>query len=128
MEELVASALKQAPEGARIDALGSALSLRSEVAVALGLALHELLTNAVRFGALSIPNGRVELRWRPIEGAPSNQHVIEWREIGGPNLAGPTKSGLGCELLKNILPPQLGGETDLRFDRGGVSATIAFTP
>lgn len=128
MDELVASALPETLAPSRINASGCELSLRSEVAMALGLALHELRANAMKFGALSRAGGRVDLHWRRIEAAVANEHLIEWREIDGPEIMPPQKCGLGFQLLQKILPPQLGGSTSLRFEREGMSASIVVTP
>lgn len=128
MEELVANALPETLGHSQIVASGCELSMRSEVALALGLALHELKTNAIKFGALSQAAGRVELHWRPAEGAPNNQHVVEWIEHGGPATRPPTHCGLGFELLQKVLPPQLGGAVELKFEPAGMSASILITP
>jgi two-component sensor histidine kinase len=128
MEEVVATALALSDDQRNLDATGCALQLRAEVALALGLALHELMSNSKQFGALSSPQGSVELTWTPILKATEGQHLIEWREFGGPTVKKPTRSGLGLELLKNILPAQLGGATELDFEAGGLAAKIVVTP
>ena len=128
LDELIATALPEALADRRIETLGCELSLRSDVALALGLALHELKTNSAKFGALAQSHGRVTLRWRPIEGAAGNQHIVEWEESGGPAATPPESIGLGLELLQNILPMQLGGPTKLDFRPEGLSASILVTP
>ena len=128
IDELIATALPDALADHRIEASGCELNLRSDVALALGLALHELKTNSARFGALGQSQGRVALRWRPIEGAAANQHVVEWEESGGPASTPPKTLGLGLELLQNILPMQLGGPTKLNFGPEGLRASIVVTP
>ncbi|TDH60501.1 PAS domain S-box protein [Dankookia rubra] len=111
---------------------GPPVQLEPGSAVALALALHEMVTNAVRHGALSTPAGRVEVRWqiaqfqseyRSAEGA---RLRIEWLERGGPPLAGPpAQRGFGSRLLERNLPRQLGGEVELRFDPAGLQAAIS---
>ena len=128
IDELIATALPDALADRRIEVSGCELSMRSDVALALGLALHELKTNSVKFGALGQSRGHVALHWRPIEGAAGNQHVLEWEETGGPATTPPKTLGLGMELLQNILPMQLGGPTKLNFGPGGFSASIVVTP
>ena len=76
---------------------------RKKSCVPLVLALHELATNAVKYGALSGEGGTVELVWR-IEGQSQHDLRLEWREHGGPIVSAPVKSGLGAKLLR----PQAG--------------------
>jgi PAS domain S-box-containing protein len=128
MDELVGAALPETLGCSRIEASGCALSLRSDVALALGLALHELKTNSEKFGALGQTGGGVVIHWRPLEGATANHHVVEWKENGGPATSPPTTCGLGFELLQKILPMQLGGPTELSFEPDGLSASIVVSP
>jgi two-component sensor histidine kinase len=81
----------------------------------LMMALHELGTNASKYGALSVPGGRVSIVWRP--GEEQGQYHLAWTETGGPPVTDPTRRGMGSRLLKPS-----GGviEVDLRFDPGGV--------
>jgi PAS domain S-box-containing protein len=128
MDELVATALPETLGHSQIEASGCELCMRSDVALALGLALHELKTNSTKFGALGQPQGHVAIHWRPIEGVTANQHLVEWKETGGPATSPPKRCGLGFELLQNILPMQLGGPTELNFGPDGLSASIIVTP
>lgn len=89
------------------------------------LALHELTTNAVKYGALSEPNGRLAVRWRRVNTAKGRQLVLEWRETGVRALdLSPSRSGFGRELIERGLPYELGASTSLEFTRGGVRASI----
>lgn len=111
---------------------GPTVRLEPGYAVALALALHEMVTNAVRHGALSVPTGRVEVRWQVGQVQPEHISVgepqlrIEWLERDGPPLSGPpAKRGFGSRLLERNLPRQLGGEIELRFDPNGLWAAIS---
>jgi two-component sensor histidine kinase len=128
MNELVATALPETLGYSQIEASGCDLSMRSDVALALGLALHELKTNSLKFGALTQSRGHVGIHWGPIEGATENQHLVEWRETGGPSTSPPNYCGLGLELLQNILPMQIGGPIKLEFEPRGLTASIVVTP
>ncbi len=128
MNELVATALPETLGYSQIEASGCDLSMRSDVALALGLALHELKTNSLKFGALTESRGHVGLHWRPIEGATDNQHLVQWRETGGPATSPPQRCGLGLELLRNILPMQIGGPVALEFEPRGLTASLVVTP
>jgi two-component sensor histidine kinase len=81
--------------------------------MALSLMLHELATNAAKYGALSVPEGRVTLSWA-VKGAMLS---LEWRESGGPAVKEPASKGLGSRLLDRML----GGSTavSMRFPRSG---------
>jgi PAS domain S-box-containing protein len=128
MNELVATALPETLGYSQIEASGCDLSMRSDVALALGLALHELKTNSAKFGALTESRGHVGIHWGPIEGATDNQHLVEWRETGGPATSPPKWCGLGLELLQNILPMQIGGPIKLEFEPRGLIASIVVRP
>jgi two-component sensor histidine kinase len=88
--------------------------------LALSLALHELATNAAKYGALSRPEGRVALRWE----AQSGTLNLSWRESGGPPVAAPSRRGFGSRLLQDLLFRDLGGQTRLEFPASGVCCSI----
>jgi PAS domain S-box-containing protein len=93
--------------------------------VALGMALHELTTNAAKHGALSREAGRLAVRWR-IENEP-RQLVVEWEESGGPPVAGaPKRHGFGSRLLERGITAELGGSVTLDYAPKGLRARIAF--
>lgn len=92
---------------------------------ALALALHELATNAVKFGALSTDDGQVDVRWRlDTEGG----LVLEWAESGGPLPGSPTHEGFGATLLNKVTGRELGGEARLEFLATGVRAVLTAAP
>ena len=119
MAELVRAAT--APlEHARVDASGEALAVTPKAAVALAMALHELGTNAVKYGALSVPQGRIAIRWRA-----DHEHLhVEWVERGGPPVAPPDKNGFGVKMIERALASDLGGEVSVTFETGGVQCAI----
>jgi PAS domain S-box-containing protein len=104
----------------RIAADGPSADLSPKQALALSLALHELATNAAKHGALSRPEGRVELRWHARDG----QLVLSWRESGGPPVVAPSRRGFGSRLLQDGLSRDLDGETRLEFAADGVRCAI----
>lgn len=120
--ELVITAIDD--DMSRIALSGKSAFLRSEVAMALALAIHELKTNAERFGALSKPGGAVKLEWSAIGDASDHKLRIEWKESGGPQVSEPGRFGLGLNLLVKILPPQIGGPVDIKFEPSGLEATF----
>jgi PAS domain S-box-containing protein len=98
------------------------VTIAGEVAVSLGLLLHELSTNAVKYGALSKPAGRVAIRR---DDGLDGHTVLKWAEEGGPEVTGVNRKGFGSRLLDVALRPQ-GGRVEAAFDPKGFRADIAF--
>ncbi len=105
-------------ERSRILIEGPAVRLAPNKAVAMAMALHELATNATKYGALSTPKGKVAIRWR-IEEAGA-QLALDWRERGGPAVSEPRRRGFGSRLIERSLAAELGGEAHLTFAPTGV--------
>ncbi len=94
---------------------GPHVSLNEEAARALGLAIHELATNACKYGALSSPRGRVSVTWR-LGGDDGERWVaIDWRESGGPPVREPTRSGFGRKVVERMIARSLNAEVRLDF-------------
>ena len=117
--DLVARAVAPFPS-AQIVRDGPSLDLLPNQALALSLVLHELATNAAKYGALSRPEGRVELRWK----AEPGQLDLSWRESGGPRVAAPSRRGFGSRLIENASFRELDGRTRLEFAPDGVRCWI----
>ena len=77
-------------------------------AVLLGLALHELATNAIKYGALSNANGRVHVNWALRDDANGARLVLRWQESGGPPVAAPTRKGFGSMMIERAISSELG--------------------
>ena len=108
--------------GSRIVLDGPDLFLEAEAAQNIGLSLHELTTNAIKYGALSNDKGMVRVTWRvepDAEGRP--RFRLAWRESGGPPVVPPQKKGFGHTVMQRVVRAALAGESDLRFDVEGVS-------
>ena len=99
---------------------GGKVRLPARMATAIGMALHELCTNAIKYGALSNGSGRVFIMWQRTGG----YLVIEWREQGGPGVATPDRQGFGTRLLKSVVRGELGGSVKLDYNAAGVSCQI----
>lgn len=115
-------------EGAARGALrasGPDLQLPPTVAQSLALVIHELVTNAFKYGALSVPQGQVSLDWRIEEKAGADMLLITWVEQGGPPVSRPERSGFGSDLIAGSVQHQLGGTVDLEWHPDGLRATIA---
>lgn len=85
----------------------------------MALVLHELVTNAVKYGALSTPEGEVEVR---VEQGTTGALVLTWAERGGPRVRAPSRSGFGSTLLARAIPHELDGTAEITFDPDGVEA------
>src|ERR1700733_3145265 len=119
LTEVVMRAL-EAFTPAQVEMSGIAIDVSPKHALALSLALHELATNATKYGALSRPEGRVTVQWRVQEG----MLHLGWEENGGPPVAPPTQKGFGSRLLEELVVHDLGGATKLNYDVSGVRCSI----
>jgi len=99
---------------------GEAAAIASRDVTNLSMCLHELCTNAVKYGALSNDSGRVLIRW----GLEGDLVALQWREEGGPRVKPPTRQGFGGKLLQSGIFEEGGGAVELTFLAEGVSATI----
>lgn len=127
MELASAEFLAQGVPEDRVTLAGPSVPLSGKVASSLALALHELTTNAIKFGALSAAHGRVAVDWKENDG--DGFLRLEWRETGVPILlTAPRTQGFGVELLENTLPYELGARTSVEFAPGGLTCVIEFRP
>jgi PAS domain S-box-containing protein len=123
LEEIVR--LELAPYSAGNAAFGGPrVTLQAEPAQAVAMVLHELVTNAAKYGAFSNQDGRVLLRWRWLENGSRNRLAIEWQELGGPLVLPPTQSGYGTGIVRELIPFELGGTVDLDFAPDGLRCRL----
>jgi len=113
--------------GARALTEGPHVDLDARTALSITMVLNELLTNAAKYGALSVPEGSVSFTWRagPLEGSQSAMEC-EWRERGGPPVSPPKRRGFGTRLMERCVEHDLGGEFDLVFEPEGTRCRIVF--
>jgi PAS domain S-box-containing protein len=108
-------------QAGRIETSGPTIRLRPNAAVTLNMAMHELATNAVKYGALSTPRGRVAVHWRVDDEAARPTLALEWRESGGPPVVAPARRGFGSRLIERGLARELDGECRLDFEAAGLT-------
>ncbi|TXN01419.1 PAS domain S-box protein [Methylobacterium sp. WL64] len=108
----------------RISLEGPAIDLPSEIAVPIGMAIHELTTNAAKYGALSNRTGRVAVTWTLEPGGPAGILLFHWRETGGPPVQPPSRQGFGSRLLQRVLITQVQAEVETDYDPEGFSLTM----
>ncbi|WP_052026799.1 HWE histidine kinase domain-containing protein [Rhodovulum sp. PH10] len=122
IEELVR--LQLAPfvsEQSSLSVEGPDLLLRPEAVQNLGFALHELATNAHKYGALGWPGGRVTIRWRRTRGPDGDVRVkLTWQEAGGPVVDPPARTGFGSTVIQKLTAASLNATVDLAFDPAGL--------
>jgi two-component sensor histidine kinase len=113
------------PWSSRVRLDGPNLALNSKVTQALSLALHELATNAAKHGALSVPDGFVQIQWRVL-GNGDQKLALHWTEHDGPPVKEPARRGFGTIVLERMLTSELEGSTERAFHRDGVECVIKF--
>jgi PAS domain S-box-containing protein len=103
---------------------GPEVVLRAEAGQAMAMVLHELATNAAKYGALSTKNGRVSVQWGRRLNGQSPRLVLEWREIGGPSVIAPGNPSYGTSTIRDLIPYEFGGTVDLVFAPEGVQCRL----
>lgn len=105
--------------GRRISLVGPAVDLPSQIAVPIGMAIHELTTNAVKHGALSNESGRIAIEWSLINLTHGGGLLCEWKETDGPAVTPPVSEGFGTMLLERVLAQQIKAEVHGVYDPQG---------
>ena len=103
---------------------GPSVTLKAEATQAVAMVLHELTTNAAKHGAFASRSGRVMLRWWRLQNGSHGGLTIEWREIGGPPVVVPSRSGYGTCIIRELIPFELGGTVDLAFAHDGLRCRL----
>ncbi|RYF90861.1 MAG: sensor histidine kinase, partial [Caulobacteraceae bacterium] len=105
---------------------GPPVRLHPSQAVTLSMSLHELVTNALKYGALSTAGGQVDIGWNLAHDGNGARHlVLVWKEHGGPPVAQPTRTGFGSRMLRSAFANQPGGRAELTFGPDGVTCVLA---
>jgi two-component sensor histidine kinase len=105
----------------RVVLQGPAIDLSADLAVPVGMALHELTSNAVRHGSLSVPEGRVEVAWSLGQVDGKRMLHLEWTERDGPPVQTPQQRGFGSTLLDRVLAMQANAKVQITFDTAGLT-------
>jgi two-component sensor histidine kinase len=122
LRDLLRSELRPFDDGSagRIVLDGPVVELSADLAVPTGMAIHELATNAAKYGALSVPGGRIEVVWglRQVEVQPTL--ILDWTEQGGPPVRAPQRTGFGSTLLQRVLAQQCKAKVNVEYEREGL--------
>ena len=121
---LVRNQLAPYATGTNLTISGTDVVVNSAETQAVARVLHELATNAAKYGALSAPGGRVSVGWELKPNGGSTHLTLAWRESGGPPVASEHPSSYGTNLIRNLIPHELGGTVDLTFATEGVNCKI----
>jgi len=124
MSALVRAAVEPHGHGGRFRVSGPEIAVDAKAALMLALALHELSTNAAKYGALSSPGGTVEIGWSVVAGGGEPVVRLVWRESGGPAVAPPRREGFGTRLIGRALAETVGGTAVLEYPPGGLVCRI----
>lgn len=127
--DLLMSELEPYAQPGRITLDGEDFDLEAEAATTIGMVIHELTTNAAKYGALSSPDGKIAIHWRPARQADQPGQTIDltWAETGGPGLSHGGNRGFGSTLIERLIGKQFGGTTAFDFAPDGLIFRAGFT-
>jgi two-component sensor histidine kinase len=104
---------------------GPDVVLEAEAGQALAMVVHELVTNAAKYGAFSVEQGRVSVRWRLVPENGASAHLaLDWQEARGPAVSPSSHIGYGTSIIRDLVPYELGGTVDLAFPPEGVRCRL----
>lgn len=126
LDELVRHQLRPFAVGdaRRFDISGPPVFVSPDAAQTIGLALHELATNASKYGALAAPEGKVEIKWKLGEASGAARFYMSWRELGGAHVTPPERGGFGRMLIEHLTAEKLNAKVRLTFEGDGVAWTL----
>jgi two-component sensor histidine kinase len=113
------------PNDGQLSISGPEMAMRPKGALAMSMILHELVTNATKYGALSRPEGRISVEWSVTPG-PAGRVSFNWRESGVAGLTRPRRTGFGSRMIEASVRHELGGEVELIYGPDGIAYRFAF--
>ncbi len=125
LNEVIAQEVASFDAGGAISAAGPRLRLNPRAALSIALVIHELGTNASKYGALSSPEGRVLVTWQVDRSGSEPTITINWQESGGPPVSPPTTKGFGSMLIESSIAYEMEGQAHLDYRHDGLVCTIS---
>lgn len=122
--DIIDRALAPFPIDGRVVATGPELFIEGRMATALTMAVHELATNACKYGALSTSDGHIAVEWASPPDDEAPQLTLRWEERGGPDVKPPTRRGFGSRMIERVLAAELNGEVAMDFEPSGLVCTV----
>ncbi|MEM7694180.1 MAG: CheR family methyltransferase [Pseudomonadota bacterium] len=110
--------------GERVGMRGPEVIVDARAAVAIGMTVHELATNAAKYGAFSNETGQLTVNWMKIDEGEDERLVLKWKEAGGPSVSAPATSGFGTKLIQSMVEGSLRGRLDFAFESTGFICSI----
>jgi two-component sensor histidine kinase len=126
--DILKSEVEPYEQAARVSLSGPDFDLEAEVATTIGMVVHELTTNAAKYGALSSSSGTIDISWTlaAVADQADSRVTLDWLERGGPPVQEPDKTGFGSTLIKRLIVRQFGGTATFEFARDGLRFHAAF--
>jgi two-component sensor histidine kinase len=125
LADLVHNELAACAREGNVRVQGPEVLLSPETTQPIAIVLHELVTNAAKYGALTTPQGCISVRWDWRRDADSTGRLLlDWVETGGPPVVNPSQPGYGTSAIRDLVPYELGGTVNLHFDAEGLRCTI----
>jgi two-component system CheB/CheR fusion protein len=113
-------------QSSRVELTGPEIVVTAEATQAIGLAIHELATNAIKYGSLSVPEGKVQISWAfDSESLPSRELLLKWVEHGGPRVVPPTRNGFGHLVIGEMIERSLNARVTLQFATRGLEWSVS---
>ncbi|CCM79030.1 PAS domain S-box protein [Rhizobium mesoamericanum] len=122
LEKVVRQALSPYQQE-RFSISGPSIQLAPRAVVSISLALHELATNAAKYGALSVAEGHISIEWSLTRNEPARLR-LQWREMRGPAVTQPSRKGFGSRLIESLLAAELKGDVTITYDAAGVVCVV----
>jgi PAS domain S-box-containing protein len=128
LEALLATALQPfaGDDEGRLHLAGPPVEIGPRAVLTIGMVAHELATNAAKYGPLSRPEGRLDLKWEIAHKGGEPWVTIDWREQGGPPVVAPTKKGFGSRLIERSVEGNLGGKIEIDYAEAGFRCQLSF--
>jgi two-component sensor histidine kinase/PAS domain-containing protein len=128
LRELLAAVLApyRSADESRVSIFGPAVLVPARLVVPLSMVLHELTTNAAKYGALSTRRGTIDISWQ-LRDSVDQAVALIWQERGGPPVKAPTSPGFGMRLIERVVSHDLDGKTEINYDPAGMRCTMAFS-